>query len=303
MLCVIIPAHNEEANIAYAVSAVRDCLKEHGIDFEMLFIDDGSTDGTFAAVLSEHDKDNHIKGLRFSRNFGKEAAIKAGLAHFDADCCVVMDCDLQHPAETVPQMYAKWQEGYAVVEGIKSGRGKESGLHRFLSHMFYGVFSNTSGIDMSGTSDFKLLDASVAKVIADLPERESFFRALTFWTGFKHCTVSYEVAPRKHGQTKWSMFKLAKYAVRNVTSFTAFPLYLISYLGVALLILFAILGIQTLVMFFTGAAATGFTTVILLLLFIGGCLMISLGIIGIYISKIFDEVKKRPQYIVAEEIK
>lgn len=303
MISVIIPAHNEAANIVNTTNTIRQILEEAMIEFELIFIDDGSTDTTYALISSEHQKDARIRGIRFSRNFGKEAAIKAGLAKFSGDCAAVIDCDLQHPPKVLVSMYQLWQEGYQIVEGIKSSRGSESALHHLSSKIFYSMISKSVKINMYTSSDFKLLDKKVADIIAALPESDTFFRALTYWVGFKTTSISYDVADRQFGETKWSTWKLIKYAIRNVTSFSSFPLQIITLLGVLLFILFMILGIQTLFMYFSGRAAVGFTTVILLLLFIGSTLMISLGIIGMYISKIYDEIKQRPQYLIQEETK
>lgn len=298
-LSVIIPSFNEEDNIENTANTIGKILSEAGINYELLFISDGSTDKTFSIVTDLSKKDKHVKGIQFSRNFGKEAAIFAGLEYAIGDAVAVIDCDLQHPPKTLVEMYKLWEEGYEVVEGIKSDRGKESFIHRLFVNIFYGVMSNLMKMDMNSTSDFKLLDRKVVNALLELPERNTFFRALSFWAGFKSTSVKYKVEERKAGKSKWSFSGLVKYAISNTTSFTTAPLKIVFVLGVVMIIFSVILGIETLVNFFLGIAADGFTTVILLILIIGGCIMLSLGIIGHYIARIYEEVKGRPRYIVS----
>ena len=244
-------------------------------------------------------KHNNIRGIEFSRNFGKEAAILAGLSVGNGDCFVVMDCDLQHPPETIVEMYRLWEQGFEVVEGIKRSRGDESFLHKAFANTFYKIISKLTGFNMGDTSDFKLIDKRVAEVLITIPERKTFFRALTFWVGFKTCSIQYDVAERTIGNTKWSTKSLIKYAVNNIISFSAAPLNLVTYLGIATLFFSFILGAQTLIRYFTNNAIEGFTTVILLILIMGGCILIGLGIVGKYIAAIYEEIKQRPRYIIA----
>ncbi len=299
-LTVIIPSFNEEDNIDNTAKAISSALDEAGIDFDLLFVSDGSTDATFDIIERLSKEDKRIGGIQFSRNFGKEAAIFAGLDYAKGDCVAVIDCDLQHPPATLVEMYHLWEEGYEVVEGIKSKRGKESPFYRLFTNIFYGIMSSLMKIDMNKTSDFKLLDRKVVNALLDLPERNTFFRALSFWAGFKSTHVTFDVAERKAGKSKWSFSGLVKYAISNTTSFTTAPLKAVFVLGMLLLVFSVILAAETLVNYFLHIAADGFTTVILLLLIIGGCIMISLGIIGHYISRIYEEVKGRPRYIVSK---
>ena len=248
------------------------------------------------------EKDNHVAGVHFSRNFGKESAMMAGLASAGGDCCVVMDCDLQHPPETVVEMYRLWEQGYEVVEGVKHSRGKESLAHRASAGMFYKIISKAVGIDMSRASDFKLLDRKAVDALLEMPERNAFFRALSAWIGYKTTSVEFDVREREEGVSKWSTKSLIRYAITNIVSFSSAPMQLVTGAGVFMFLLAVVLGIQTLVHYFTGNAVEGFTTVILLLLLIGSILMISLGIIGYYISKIYEEVKGRPRYLISRKI-
>ena len=211
----------------------------------------------------------------------------------------MMDCDLQHPPQVIPQMWKLWQEGAEVVEGIKVSRGKESPVHRLSAGLFYKVMSKLINMDMDASSDFKLLDRKVVDVLLTLPERNTFFRALSFWVGFRTESVTYEVQERQYGKSKWSFFSLMKYAVTNATSFSTLPLQLVTVMGVIAILFSVVLFVQTLVKYLSGTAVEGFTTVIFLILIIGGFLMLSLGIIGHYIARIYEEVKGRPKYIIS----
>lgn len=301
MLSIVIPAYNEEENICNTARVVQENMEKAQIPYELIFVSDGSKDGTFTKAAELAKTDPRIRGLEFSRNFGKEAAIFAGLEAAKGGCVVVMDCDLQHPAETVCEMYRLWQEGFEIVEGVKNTRGKESAAHRGFAHLFYKMISGLTGFDMENASDFKLLDKRIVQVLLDMPERKTFFRALSFWVGFKTCQVHYDVAERAFGKTKWSFFGLCRYAVSNIISFSTKPLAAVNYMGAISLVVGFALGIQTLVRWAMGNAVEGFTTVILLLLLIGGGILIGLGIIGTYISAIYQEVKGRPRYIVRQD--
>ena len=209
-----------------------------------------------------------------------------------------MDCDLQHPAETVVEMYRLWEQGYEVVEGVKNTRGRESFLHKLFAGAFYKIISGLTGFDMKNASDFKLLSKNVVQVLLDMPERKTFFRALSFWVGFKTCQVHYDVQDRAFGKTKWSPVKLIRYAISNIVAFSTRPLNIVTYIGVAALLAGAILTVQTIINWARGVALEGFTTVILLLLFLGGGILLGLGLIGQYVAAIYDEVKGRPRYVV-----
>lgn len=299
MLSVILPSYNEEKMIAKATARMAEILQPEKIDYELLFIDDGSRDGTWAQINEAAEKDSRVVGVHFSRNFGKEAAMFAGLEQARGDCCVVIDCDLQHPPEKIVEMYRLWEQGYEVVEGIKEDRGEESGLHKFAANSFYGLISKATGMDMSSSSDFKLLDRKVVDTLNSLPERNVFFRALSFWVGYKKTSVSYCVQERTEGVSKWSTKSLIKYALTNISSFSSAPLHIVTVLGFIMLAVAFVLGIIALVQKISGVALGGFTTVILLLLFSASVIMISLGIIGYYIARIYDEIKGRPRYIIS----
>lgn len=299
MLSVILPSYNEEKMISKVTDRMAEILQSENIDYELLFIDDGSKDGTWAQINEAAERDSHVVGVHFSRNFGKEAAMFAGLEQAVGDCCVVIDCDLQHPPEKIVEMYRLWEQGYEVIEGIKEDRGEESGLHKFAANSFYGLISRATGMDMSSSSDFKLLDRKVVDTLNSLPERNVFFRALSFWVGYKKATVSYCVQDRTEGVSKWSTKSLIKYALTNISSFSSAPLHIVTALGLIMLAVSIVLGLVALVQKIAGVALGGFTTVILLLLFSASIIMISLGIIGYYIARIYDEIKGRPRYIIS----
>ncbi len=298
LLSIVLPAYNEEQNIANTAAVLSQILSENGIDYELVFISDGSVDGTFSEILKAAQSNSRIKGAEFSRNFGKEAGIFAGLELAAGDAVVVMDCDLQHPPQAIPQMWKLWQNGAEVVEGVKSSRGRESLGYKLSAGLFYRVMSKLMRMDINASSDFKLLDRKVVNVLLELPERNTFFRALSFWAGFRTETVDYEVQERRYGKSKWSFWSLMKYAVTNVTSFSTLPLQMVTGVGLLFILFSLVLAVQTLVKFAMGTAVEGFTTVILLLLIIGGLLMVSLGIIGHYLARIYEEVKGRPKYII-----
>ncbi len=300
MISVILPSYNEEKMISVAADTICGIMEGENIDCELLFVDDGSRDKTWAEICAAAEKHPQVVGLHFSRNFGKEAAMFAGLEKAKGDCCVVIDCDLQHPPEKIVEMYRLWEQGYEVVEGIKEDRGEESGLHRFAANTFYRLISWATGMDMSDASDFKLLDRKVVDTLNSMPERNVFFRALSYWVGFKKTSVSYCVRERTAGESKWSTKSLIKYALTNISSFSSAPLHIVTVLGAVTLVCAVVFGVIALVQKFSGAALGGFTTVILLLLFIGSVIMISLGIIGYYIARIYDEIKGRPRYIISE---
>ena len=302
MLSVIIPAYNEEEIIPKTVSVIDGILTDENIDHELLFINDGSKDSTWEKIEQEALGNKNVKGICFSRNFGKESAVFAGLAGAKGDCVVVIDCDLQHPPEKIIEMYRLWEQGYEIVEGVKSDRGHESVFHRFAAKSFYGIMSEAVGFDMSRASDFKLLDRKAVNVLLNMDEKNAFFRALSSWIGFKSTEVEYEVRDREAGTSKWSTASLIKYAVTNITSFTSAPMQIVTLMGVIMMIVGLATTIEALVRFINGTAREGFTTVIILQCFTGSFIMLGLGVIGYYISKIYDEVKGRPRYIIDKTI-
>ena len=301
LISIVIPVFNEGGEINKNVHIIHEVLDENKIKHEFVLIDDGSSDDTWSHILKIALELPQIRGVRFSRNFGKEAAICAGIDQVKGDACILMDSDLQHPPAYIPEMVRLWKDqGYEVVEGVKSSRGEESFINRTGAKFFYYLMRKLSGIDLQGASDFKLLDRKVVDACRRLGERNTFFRGISSWVGFRRISFPFDVAERSNGESKWSFFKLFKLSITAITSFTSIPLQLVILMGILFLFGSVVLGIQTLYKYLSGQAVSGFTTVILMLLIIGSTLMISLGIIGTYIAKIFDEIKGRPRYIVTE---
>ena len=298
MLSVIIPAYNEEKCIKRAYTEIHSLLQENKIESEFIFVDDGSTDRTYERITELSEEAENIVGLHFSRNFGKESAISAGLSAVSGRCAVVIDCDLQHPPEKIVEMYRLWEEGYEIVEGIKKQRGQEKKMYRFGAKFFYSVISRMAGFDMANSSDFKLLDRKVVDVLNKMPER-GFFRAISYWVGYNKTIVEYDVAERVDGESKWSTRGLIRYAFSNITSYSTAPMQTVTVLGFIMLMISVIFGIWALIDKISGRALEGMTTVIIITIFIGSIIMISLGIIGYYIARIYEEIKGRPKYIIS----
>ena len=301
-LSVVLPAYNEELMTAKVCRTLKEILDHEGISYELVLVDDGSSDGTWNQIEQISEQDPNVTAVHFSRNFGKEAAIVAGLAQASGDAVAVMDCDLQHPPETLVKMFRLWEQGYEIVEGIKTNRGKESLLHRKSAGFFYGIMSRATGFDMQNASDFKLLDRKAVESVLSMPERSMFFRAASSWIGYRSTSVLFEVQEREAGESKWSARSLISYAFRNIVAFTTLPLQFVTAGAVGCFICSLILLVYSLVRYFTGHAVEGYTTLLIVLLFIGSAVMMSLGIIGYYIARIYEEVKKRPRYIVSNII-
>lgn len=301
MLSIVIPVYNEEKQILKTIEAVCKVLKTVTDDYRLIIVDDGSRDGTWAVLKELSAKDPRLKILRFSRNFGKEAAIMAGLSRAESKACIIMDADLQHPPELIPEMVRLWQEGYEVVEAVKEDRGQESSVSRFSASLFYKIMNRLSGFNLENASDFKLMDKKVVSALLQMPEKETFFRGMSAWVGYTRKEIYFKVPQRETGKSRWSPLKLVRLAITAFTSFSSLPLQFVTFIGILFMLGSVVLGIQTLVMKLRGLAIGGFTTVILLLLIVGSCLMISLGMIGMYIARIYNEVKARPRYIISEE--
>lgn len=301
-LSVVLPAYNEEQMLAKTCRTLKKILDLAEINYELVIVDDGSTDQTWKIIEETAEKDRNVTGVHFSRNFGKEAAIVAGLAQASGNAVAVMDCDLQHPPEVLVKMYRLWEQGYEVVEGIKKSRGTETVFHRKSAGFFYRIMSRATGFNMENASDFKLLDRKAVESVLSMPERSMFFRATSSWVGFKSTSVLFEVQEREAGESKWSTGSLIRYAFRNIMAFTTLPLQFVTIGAGGCFICSLLLLIYSLVRYYTGHAVEGYTTLLIVMLFIGSAVMMSLGIIGYYIARIYEEVKRRPRYIVSRII-
>jgi dolichol-phosphate mannosyltransferase len=303
MLSIIIPAFNEEGNIRKTAGVLSSLLTAERIGYELIFVDDGSSDATWKEISVLVAEEPDIKGVRFSRNFGKEGAIFAGLRRAGGEAAVVIDCDLQHPPELIPEMYRLWKNnGVEVVEAVKRSRGKEGLLYKMFAKMFYNAMKTAPGMNLDRASDYKLLDRKVIDTLLDMPERLTFFRALSSWVGFRREQVEFDVRRREIGKTKWSFRKLFKFALANLTSFTYVPMQFMTFCGLVFFVFACILGANTLVGYFMGRSAEGFSTVILLILITGSLIMMGLGILGYYVAKIYEEIKFRPRYIITQSL-
>ena len=303
VLSVVIPVHNEADQITQNLGSIYAEAAKAGVSMEVVVVDDGSTDNTWPALATLGREMPQLRALRLSRNFGKEAAICAGLAYSRGQACIVIDSDLQHPPEVMPEMVRLWKaEGWDIVEGVKKTRGAEPFINRLGARFFYRTLSGLSGYDLYGSSDFKLLDRKVIDAWLDMRERNTFFRGMISWLGFRRKQITFSVPKRRLTQSRWSFFGLFRLAVIGLTAFSSLPLQVVTFLGGIFLLCAIAFSVYALVMYFTGLALAGFTTVIILELTIGGLLMISLGIIGTYIAQIYQEVKYRPRYVVSEKL-
>lgn len=303
LLSIVIPAHNEAAGIGHALDVIGGVASGCGMAWEIIVVDDGSPDDTFARVSERSRADPRIKGLRFSRNFGKEAALLAGLRAARGDAVVTIDADLQHPPELIPRMVDEWRKGCKVVDAVKRSRETDSAIARQRARLFNAVLSRLGGIDVQNCSDFKLLDRVVVDAVArGLPERQRFYRGLSGWVGYSHVSIPFDVQPRADGEGKWTLWKLAELATTATVSFTSAPLRIVTALGLVALVFGFGVGAEALVGWMRGHAISGFTTTIITLLILGSFIMISLGIIGEYIAKIYDEIKLRPPYLVEASV-
>lgn len=299
VVSIVVPLYNEQESVNSMFNAIEAILQNRGQSWELLLVNDGSTDDS-ANIIEQLAQDNpEVEAIHFSRNFGKEAALDAGLNHAKGQCIVFIDGDMQHPPECIGQMLDLWQQGFDVVNAVKKQRGEESLLHRWLAFGFNRIMTGATGENFQGASDFKLIDRAVADALKACSERARFFRGLVAWVGFKTTEVEFDVAQRVAGDTKWSRWQLIKYSMTNIVSFSSFPLVLVTWVGLITVLLGGVLGIQTLYNYFSGNAVNGFTTVIMLLILLCGIILLSLGTISLYIAKIYDEQKARPVYIIA----
>lgn len=303
LISVVIPLYCEGANLHAFLSDVKAALEKAGAPFELILIDDGSPDDTWKVISEEAEKLPAIRAVRLSRNFGKELALCAGLDRARGEAIVLMDGDGQHPPALLPDMLRLWQTtGADIVEAIKVKRGPESLSGKVGALLFYIILNKLSGFDLRGASDFKLMNRKAINAWLEMQERNVFFRGMTAWLGFTTVRIPFEVARRSAGKSSWSYLKRLRLAITGLTAFSSFPLQLVTLAGGVFFVFAILLGTQTLYLKLAGRAVSGFATVILLELIIGSSLMISLGIVGEYLARIYEEVKGRPRYVVTHAI-
>jgi glycosyltransferase involved in cell wall biosynthesis len=302
-LSVVVPVFNERAVLPEMLARLGAVLEASASDYEVVFVDDGSVDESPAILLDAADRDTRIRVIRFSRNFGHQAAVTAGIEHARGRAVVVIDADLQDPPEVIPDLVAKWRAGFEVVSAVRLERPGESTLRLFLIRLFYRLLQRIASVDMTpDVGDFRLLDRRVADALNRLPERNRYVRGLIRWLGFRHAEVPYDRAERFAGETKYPYTKLVRLGLDGVTAFSNLPLQLVAWLGFAvfglslLLVLYAILG-----RIFGGHTPEGWASVFVAVAFLSGVQLVALGILGAYVSRIFEEVKGRPLYVIATD--
>lgn len=303
---LVIPVFNEAGPIAANLDTICHSIitasNAYCVEFKILLVNDGSSDATGAVLDKYCHCHSNTHAIHFTRNFGKEAAILAGLAHASGDAVIVMDSDLQHPPALIDQMVDLWLKGLKVVEAIKIDRGDERWTSRVLAQGFYGLFHILSGLNLRGQSDFKLLDRSVVNAYLTMDEHSRFFRGMIQWMGYPTAQIPFSVPERAGvGTSKWSRLKLLRYAMTNITAFSELPLHVVTWLGAGSLAVGAVFGAISLSQKLQGQAIDGFTTTILLLIFFSGTIMISIGIIGHYLGRVYAEIKHRPMYLLVDK--
>ncbi len=300
-LSIILPCLNEGSHLEQTLHTIVEQLSFLNGDFELLVIDDGSTDHTWQVIDEFDPAPGRIRGFKLSRRFGKELAMTAGLEHAHGQAIVVMDADLQHPPEMLAEMIRYWEaEGYEIVEAVKEHRGTETWTSKLGASVFGVLHRWMCHIDLQDASDFKLMDRKVLDAWASMPERNVFFRGMNAWLGFRRIKLPFVVPDRVGGQAHWSQLELIKLALTGITAYSSLPLQLVTWMGVLFFVFAVALGMFTMNAWFSGQAVEGFTTVILLQLVIASMMMFSLGILGTYVSRIYEEVKGRPRYILSE---
>ncbi len=301
---VIIPVYNEAENLAPMLDRLKPVLARVAVSFEIIFVDDGSSDDTLARLRQHHAGDSRVIAVSFSRNFGKEIAISAGLDHAAGRAVVIMDADLQHPPEVIEIFAAKWREGFQNVYGVRADRAGEGYIRRKSAEKFYALFDAFGETKLpAGAGDFRLLDRQAVDAMRLLGERARFSKGLYAWIGFRSIGVRVEVGERAHGDSKFSYRKLTKFALDGLMSFSTLPLKVWIYLGTIVsmfsIITAAYYAVRTLIW---GIDVPGFATLAVSVMFLSGMQLMSLGILGEYIGRIFAEVKRRPLYIIGERI-
>jgi glycosyltransferase involved in cell wall biosynthesis len=303
VISTVIPAYNESQGLKEAIHKIAEILDACEKKWEIVIVDDGSSDQTYQQIVQLSKAEPRIKGIALSRNFGKEAAMLAGLEYAQGEAVIILDSDLQHPPSLIPEMVDKWHSGAQIVHAVKRSRKDDSAGKKAAAFCINQLISSLGGININNSSDFKLLDREIVDIIVHrLPERERFFRGLTSWLGFTEEYIYFDVATRQGDESKWSFWSLLELAITALTSFTSLPLRIVTFLGFATLILGFFVAGDTILSLIKGQAVSGFATIIISLLLIGSFIMISLGIIGEYIAKIYEEVKARPHYLVKASV-
>jgi polyisoprenyl-phosphate glycosyltransferase len=302
---VVVPVLNEAENLPVLYDRLGAVLAAEPEDFEVLFVDDGSTDGSAAWVAARAAHDARVKLLRLSRNFGHQLAITAGMDHADGDAVVIMDADLQDPPEVVPQLLEAWREGHEIAYAVRTSRSGEPWLKKFLASTFYKTFRRMANVDVPlDAGDFRLVDRKVIDALKQVRELHRFVRGLTCWVGFSQTAVRYERAPRHAGVTKYPVWKSMRLAWDAITSFSSTPLRWMTAIGLLVSVAGLAQAVRVIVdrLLYPDSMERGWASVVAIMLFLGGVQLISLGLIGQYVGRIFEETKKRPLYFVRQKV-
>ena len=304
MISVVIPAFNEEKNIKVLYSRLLPVLSKIDANYEVIIVDDGSRDATENVVKELHQSDAKVKLIRFSRNFGHQVALTAGLDYARGDAVIVMDADLQHPPELLPALVAHWRNGYEIVYTVRENTLDAGAFKKLTAKFFYKFFRLASDLEISdNVADFRLFDKKVVQAFRSLRERTRFLRGLTSWMGFRTKGISYQAASRHAGQTKYNLRKMCSFAFDGIISFSAKPLQWAIYLGLIVSFLGFLFGLYAIyVRFFTTEAVSGWTSLVIVITFLGGIQIFLLGVIGVYLGKTYEETKQRPLYLISEVV-
>jgi len=303
LISLVVPLYKEAAYLRAFLSNATAELDKTGFAYELVVVDDGSPDDTWNVLSDEATKISNLRALRLSRNFGKELALCAGLEHARGDAVIIMDGDGQHPPSLLPEIVRLWRTtGADIVEAVKTKRGPESFSGRMGALLFYVMLNKLAGVNLKGVSDFKLMSRKAVNAWLEMPERNVFFRGMTAWLGFTHVQVPFEVPGRAEGSTGWSFPTRLKLALTGISAFSSLPLQFVTIAGLLFFTFSIFFGLYTLILQLAGRSVSGFATVILLLLIIGSLLMLSLGIIGEYLARIYEEVKRRPRYFITSSL-
>ena len=303
-LSVVVPVYNEAESLPALRAALERVLTKLRVPYEIILVDDGSADDTWKVLKAWHKSDERVRAFRFARNFGKEAALSAGIFNSRGDAVVLMDSDLQHPPEIIPRFIEKWREGYDMVYAMRTSREGDSAIRRGATGAFYRLFARIADVDLPpGAGDFRLLDRKVVDILNRMPERLRFMKGLYAWAGCHHVGVPYDPPPRRHGSSAMSMRRLTGFGLDGIVAFSRLPLAISGWIGAAIalvaLVYGAFLALRTLIV---GVDVPGYASIMVGIMLLGGVQLLALGVLGAYVGRIYEEIKQRPLYIVSERL-
>jgi glycosyltransferase involved in cell wall biosynthesis len=303
-LSVVVPVYNEAESLPALRAALERVLTKLRVSYEIILVDDGSADDTWKVLKAWHKSDQRVRAFRFARNFGKEAALSAGIFNSRGDAVVLMDSDLQHPPVIIPRFIEKWREGYDMVYAMRTSREGDSAIRRGATGAFYRLFARIADVDLPpGAGDFRLLDRKVVDILNRMPERLRFMKGLYAWAGCHHVGVPYDPPPRRHGRSAMSMRRLTGFGLDGIVAFSRLPLAISGWIGAAIALLAlvygAFLALRTLIV---GVDVPGYASIMVGIMLLGGVQLLALGVLGAYVGRIYEEIKQRPLYIVSERL-